>query len=342
MGCMKLSKKATKKTKKHVKKNDKPSVKVQDIKVPVKEEKSFNIGIIAIIFVLIIAIAVSAVFISKDMIKENAINTIKLDIQNNDGQLEITTEKTYDEIVIEQKSVDYLIKLFIQNQIPINEQEIKEEIAIREILYYNALQKNIDISEFENILGQEQFKQRIQATGENPEEFISKYKEEMKKDYYIQNYFNNYIMELVPKQKARATSHILICYEGTQSCDSNRTKEEAYTIIENIQQKAIINNSFESFATLAQEYSEGPSSVQGGYLGPVSKGQMVPAFEEENFAIDLNEISDIVETPFGFHIIRVSEIQEVPNTQKAMEYIQKIKEEILANVELEKINIKVE
>ena len=61
------------------------------------------------------------------------------------------------------------------------------------------------------------------------------------------------------------------------------------------------------FAEVAKQDSEGPSAKNGGDLGNFERGRMVKPFEEAAFALEPGEISDIVETRFGFHIIQVNE-----------------------------------
>ena len=65
----------------------------------------------------------------------------------------------------------------------------------------------------------------------------------------------------------------------------------------------------ENFAALAKEYSQDPGSApQGGDLGFFGRGTMVTAFEEVAFGLKVGEVSDLVQSKFGFHIIRVDEI----------------------------------
>src|SRR6185503_4279709 len=63
----------------------------------------------------------------------------------------------------------------------------------------------------------------------------------------------------------------------------------------------------EDFAKLAQEFSSDGSKDKGGDLGWFGHGDMVPEFEQAAFALKPGEISDIVQSKFGFHIIKLEE-----------------------------------
>ena len=84
------------------------------------------------------------------------------------------------------------------------------------------------------------------------------------------------------------------------------------------------------FAKLARTYSDDGSKQRGGDLGFFPKGQMVPAFEAVAFALAPNQISDVVESPFGFHVIKVIEkrpAQSVPFAEVAPRIEQYLKQE---------------
>jgi peptidyl-prolyl cis-trans isomerase C len=98
-------------------------------------------------------------------------------------------------------------------------------------------------------------------------------------------------------------SHILIKVdEGV----SEAKKAEARKKIKDIQKKV---QKGEDFATLAKTYSEGPSAPKGGDLDFFGRGQMVKPFEDVAFSLEPNETSDIVETRFGYHLIKVVDKQ---------------------------------
>jgi peptidyl-prolyl cis-trans isomerase C len=98
-------------------------------------------------------------------------------------------------------------------------------------------------------------------------------------------------------------SHILIKVdEGA----SEEQKAEARKKIKEVQQKV---QKGEDFAELAKTYSEGPSAPRGGDLDFFGRGQMVKPFEDAAFSMESNETSDIVETKFGYHLIKVVDKQ---------------------------------
>ncbi len=116
------------------------------------------------------------------------------------------------------------------------------------------------------------------------------------------------LVEDLPKDETPdevAASHILIGYEGAERSEAERTKEEARELAREVLEKAKAEGA--DFAALARQYSDGPTGERGGDLGTFGKGQMAKAFEEAAFKLEVGEISDVVETPFGFHVIKRTE-----------------------------------
>jgi len=106
-------------------------------------------------------------------------------------------------------------------------------------------------------------------------------------------------VKVIPKASAK---HILVMYAGSLRAPTSitRTKEEALARMQECLKRA---QEGESFEELAREYSDGPTGPRGGDLGEFPQGMMAPAFDEAVFACEVGEMTDIVETPFGFHII---------------------------------------
>ncbi len=99
-------------------------------------------------------------------------------------------------------------------------------------------------------------------------------------------------------------SHILISYKGADRADADisRSKEEAKAEAERIR-KLIVDDG-KDFAEMAKEHSDGPSSTKGGDLGKFKFEVMAKPFSEAAFALGIDEVSEVVETGFGFHVIK--------------------------------------
>lgn len=102
-------------------------------------------------------------------------------------------------------------------------------------------------------------------------------------------------------------SHVLIQYKGSLRAAPTvtRTKEEAKKLAADVAAKA---KKGQDFAGLAKQYSDEPGAKdRAGALGKFAKGNMVKPFSDAAFALKPGDISDVVETDFGFHVIKRTE-----------------------------------
>jgi len=104
-----------------------------------------------------------------------------------------------------------------------------------------------------------------------------------------------------------AARHLLVSYKGAlrASPGIGRSKAEARGRAEEAQKRAAAG---EDFVELVKQYSDEPGAAErGGDLGKFDRGSMVPAFANAAFALKVGEISTVVETQFGFHVIKRTE-----------------------------------
>jgi len=190
--------------------------------------------------------------------------------------------------------------LYQQSQkagIQITDQTVDDQLAAikkrfpNETEYKTALSK-MNLSEDEVIL---QIKRGLSIKELIDQQITSKIviTDEESKAYYDQN------PQMFKQPEQIKASHILIKVDPKAD---EAQKAEARKKIEEVQQKLKDGG---DFAALAKEYSEGPSSTKGGDLGYFRRGQMVKPFEDAALALKPNEVSDIVETRFGYHLIIV-------------------------------------
>lgn len=109
-----------------------------------------------------------------------------------------------------------------------------------------------------------------------------------------------------PTGEQVGASHILIQYQGSKRSKATRTKEEAKTLAEQVMAEAKAPGA--DFAALAAKYSDEPgAATRRGNLGKFTRERMVKPFSDAAFALKVGEISTIVETDFGFHVIKRTE-----------------------------------
>jgi peptidyl-prolyl cis-trans isomerase C len=144
-------------------------------------------------------------------------------------------------------------------------------------------------------------------------------------DRETKEYFDKH-PELFRRPENVRASHILIAVDpqGDEASKAGARKKA-----EEIQ--AMLKQG-KDFAALAGEFSDCPSSSQGGDLGYFTRGKMVGSFEDTAFSLKPGEMSGIVETKFGYHLIKVAE----KNPETTVSY-EDIEDKIAQQLKLQKV-----
>jgi peptidyl-prolyl cis-trans isomerase D len=135
----------------------------------------------------------------------------------------------------------------------------------------------------------------------------------------VENYYQNN-QEKFGQPKRVKVRHILIKSDSKNPEALAKARKKAESIREEAAQG-------KDFAQLAKQYSEDPGTKdQGGDLGTITRGQVVPEFEEAAFSLKAGGISRVIQTPYGLHVLKVDEIQEgkVEPLEKVKDQIQSI------------------
>lgn len=184
--------------------------------------------------------------------------------------------------------------------------------------------------------GEEQFWKMIKNSGANSETVKRDMRNFFISDYYLKATLDNQID--VSDEEIASVRHILLLTQGK----SDAEKEEIRVKMEGILARA---KQGEDFAELARQYTEDPGSKEnGGLYENFPRGQMVPPFEDAAFSVPVGELSDIVETQYGYHILKIvardkfksleqpnpeleSQLKSEKKQQAIQDYIAKLKED---------------
>lgn len=116
----------------------------------------------------------------------------------------------------------------------------------------------------------------------------------------VKSFYNENKEQLKEEPQVKA-SHILIGVDASASADDKKkAREKAEALLKEIK-------GGKDFAEAAKANSTCPSKNQGGDLGYFGRGQMVQPFEQAAFAMKVGDISEVVETQFGYHIIKLTD-----------------------------------
>lgn len=119
----------------------------------------------------------------------------------------------------------------------------------------------------------------------------------------VRNYYKNLPKDSIPYINAKVELNQIVLYPSTNEKAVFEVRERLLALRERI-----VNG--ENFATLAVLYSEGPSASKGGDIGWGSKAELDPAYTKAAYALKKGQVSKIVESQFGFHIIQLIDRNE--------------------------------
>lgn len=120
----------------------------------------------------------------------------------------------------------------------------------------------------------------------------------------LERYYQRHLDQFEVAEQIRAAHLLIRVPQGA----SDAVKAEKKSAIDRLRERIVKG---EDFATLARAHSEDPGSgAQGGDLGFFARGTMVPSFEGAAFALSVGEVSEVVTTDFGYHLIRLTARQD--------------------------------
>ncbi|MBU2562817.1 MAG: peptidylprolyl isomerase [Actinobacteria bacterium] len=254
-------------------------------------------------------------------IKQKEVDVYMNSIKSQDTSGEITSDEEKLN-ALEADIIDSLIMIKLlekyaeENNITVTDEEVNEQVKLLMDTYSSEKdfekylkEKGIDKRFLEGVLRSQLLSSKIYSKVTAgvivTDQEVKQYYEDNKNTFF-----------LVPvRVKA---SHILAIFPLVEdnSEETEEGREEALEKIKMVEDKLKDGGDFED---LARQYSDdGKSGENGGDLGYISKGQMVEEFDKTLFSLDVGEVSEIVETEYGFHIIKATDYEE--------EYIQEFNE----------------
>ncbi len=227
--------------------------------------------------------------------------------------------------------------VILQNTQRVGEQKLllNEATKVKFVVPQTVLDSLINL-QYNHAGGEEKFMEMVQKSGAN----IETVKKDMRNFFIVDRYLDATLGNQidVSEEEVASVRHILLMTK-------DKTEAEKKAIRQKMEMVLSRARNGEDFAELAKEYSEDPGSKdKGGLYENFSKGTMVKQFEDAAFSVPIGELSDIVETQYGYHILKIvardklkslnppnpeleRQLKSKKKPQAYQEYIKKLKED---------------
>ncbi len=210
---------------------------------------------------------------------------------------------------------------FIKRRAAVTEEDVLAEfrfnftlIQVAYLLFdpksYEA-QVNADLKSLEGFYQQNQErykepeKRQISYVLFNPDSYLP---EVQVTENQIREYYEDHGSDYHKEQEVRARHILFRVKEDASEAEIAKAREEGERVLAKLKDG-------KDFAELARKFSQDPTAAEnGGDLGFFTRGRMVPEFSDAAFSLKPGDISDLVGTPFGFHIIKVEEVRPAKTT----------------------------
>lgn len=265
--------------------------------IPEAEFVSFKLSKLLLVLAVIAVVVLAVVFIPKLLNREPKPSEIAATV-NGEEILWADVEARYERLTPEYKAV--LTKEAILNQSV--DELLLLQLAIENYISVDAAELNGLIDRVVAQFGEEEFNRRLEAQGITAEDFTKQLEDTL--------IINEYLQSELPELRV-TDEDIETFFEENKELMAQPEMVRAYHILLNSTEDAekVLELLEEGgdFEELAAEYSIGPSAPNGGDIGYISRDMVVPEFGDAAFALGIGEISDIVESEYGFHIIKITE-----------------------------------
>ena len=219
---------------------------------------------------------------------------------------------------------DMVNKLVAARGIPAEQQEeareyfgkdLTRQFILKTLLINEAKKQSLAVTEEDRSTQKAKMEEGLKQQGKTIEDYYKEYplgekaaRAEIEDGMLINKLIEKDVISKITVEKADIDKVIADVTESNAKIEEanknlDATKAEAKKKIEDIKKKL---DGGADFAELAKESSACPSGKNGGDLGEFARGSMVPPFEEAAFTQEVGKVGDIVETQFGYHLIKVT------------------------------------